>query len=498
MNNSESRMIIYSAQNGGMEKEMNRCVLGIDLGTSSVKIVKKYRDGHIEKLKNTYDDPLPLGWWKSICELLPQIRWNEVSAIGLSSQVGTYLVNDKNVIGWNSSVGKEEVKWWKEQYSKETFLEEISMPHPDIISYPLPRLKYIKEHFEKIERICQPKEYILEKLTGEWVTDSCSWRGLVNLSTGEYSKFFLKELSLEEEKLPVIKGFDEIAGYTKEIAFENNILPAGIPVYTGLNDYYAGLLGMGIGKIGQMFDITGTSEHLGVLQNETVRNTTLVSGPYIEHAVHYGVTASSGPSIKYGLKLMQDHLMQMNCVAEDKDKQAQPKELDLDKMVQEKPPIFLPYVKGERAPIWNADARGVFFGVEEKCTQEQMAYSVMEGVVFSLYHIYETMGSPEIHQITVSGGAAEIACLNRLKAEVFEVPIEIVEENDVSGLGACMTAAVGSGLYSDYHEITAKWVKISKKITPTGKYGEWFAKRFEIYKELYLNVEPLFEKWKCI
>lgn len=459
---------------------MNKCVLGIDLGTSSVKVVRKYEDGHIEKMKNTYEGPLPDGWWNAILNLLEQIDWNEVMAIGLSSQVGTYIVNDQDVIGWNSSAGKEEVKWWKKNYPKEKFLEEISMPHPDIVSYPLPRLKYIKEHFQTIEKVCQPKEYILEKLTGEWVTDSYSWRGLANLSTRKYSKYFLNELGLEEDKLPPIKEFDEIAGYTREIRFENNKLPEGIPVYVGLNDYYAGLLGMGIGKVGQMFDVTGTSEHLGVLQEKTDTDTSLVSGPYIEHAVHYGVTASSGPSIKYGLKLMQE----------------QP--FNLEEMVQEKPPIFLPYVKGERAPVWNADARGVFFGIEEKCTKEQMAYSVMEGVCFSLYHIYETMGRPKIDRIAVSGGAAEIDCLNRLKAEVFGVPIEIVEESDVSGLGACMAAAVGLGLYRDYHEITSEWVKISDKIVPAKKYKEWFQKRFEIYKELYLSVEPLFEKWKQI
>ena len=90
--------------------EMKRCVLGIDLGTSSVKILKKYEDGSVIKLKNTYKEPLPIGWWNSILELLEQINWQEVTAIGLSSQVGTYIVNDMDVIGWNQSVGKEELE----------------------------------------------------------------------------------------------------------------------------------------------------------------------------------------------------------------------------------------------------------------------------------------------------------------------------------------------------------------------------------------------------
>lgn len=482
--------------------EMQQCVLGIDLGTSSVKIVKKYRDGHIEKLKNTYKEPLPLGWWNSVLKLLEEIEWKEVTAIGLSSQVGTYIVNHEEVIFWNSTAGREEVKWWKANYPKEKFIEEISMPHPDIISYPLPRLKYMKEHFEELEKIYQPKEYILEKLTGELVTDAYSWRGLANLENGTYSTYFLQELFIEQKILPTIKRFDEIAEYTKEIRFENNLLPAGIPVYVGLNDYYAGLLGMGIHEIGQMFDVTGTSEHLGVLQKEMDCNTTLVSGPYIEHMVHYGVTASSGSSIKYGLKLMQSMAADSDrkyILPEEADQakdEALRYEFDFENIIQTKPPVFLPYVRGERAPIWNADARGAFFGIEENCSMEQMAYAVMEGVVFSLYHIYETMGKPEIEKITVSGGAATIDCLNFLKAEVFGVPVETVEESDVSALGACMVAAVGEGLYQDYHQIANEWVKINQRVIPMGKHREWFEKRFEIYKEFYFKIESLYQKWK--
>ena len=94
--------------------EIKKCILGIDLGTSSVKILKKYEDGSVRKLKNTYKEPLPMGWWQSILELASRIDWQEVMAIGLSSQVGTYVINDKEVIGWNENVGKEELSWWNQ------------------------------------------------------------------------------------------------------------------------------------------------------------------------------------------------------------------------------------------------------------------------------------------------------------------------------------------------------------------------------------------------
>ena len=479
------------------EHKMKKCVLGIDLGTSSVKILKKYQDGSVQKLKNIYRETLPLGWWNSILELLEKIDWQEVTAIGLSSQVGTYIVNDKDVIGWNQNVGKEELEWWKEKYPTEKFLEEISMPHPDIISYPLPRLKYIKDHFENVETVCQPKEYILKQLTGEWVTDPYSWRGLANLDRKEYSKFFLDELSIDLEKLPPIKKQDEIAGYTKKIELQYNVLPEGIPVYVGLNDYYAGLLGMGVGSQGQMFDLTGTSEHVGVIQQEIIQDTVLVCGPYVKNMVHYGVTASSGPSIKYGLRLLASYKAQMKEETLQKDDNKDVFwTLNLCKMMEEKPPIFLPYLKGERAPIWNADARGGFLGLEENTSLEQMIYAVMEGVVFSLYHIYETMGKPQVESITISGGAAEIDYLNALKAEVFGSTVRVVEESDVSALGACMVAAVGSGMYESYEQVANEWVQIKRIIEPSLECKAWFEKRFALYKEFYHSIKPLYETWK--
>ena len=172
--------------------------------------------------------------------------------------------------------------------------------------------------------------------------------------------------------------------------------------------------------------------------------------------------------------------------------------LDLEKMMEEKPPIFLPYLKGERAPIWNADARGAFFGLEENTNLEQMIYSVMEGVVFSLYHIYEIMGMPDINSIMVSGGAAEIEYLNALKAEVFGKKVVVVKESDVSALGACMVAAVGAGIYETYEQVMREWVHVEKIIEPTRQSAEWFVKRFELYKELYGCVKPLYEQWKRI
>lgn len=458
---------------------MNKSVIGIDLGTSSVKILQLFRDGTKSISRASYKEISQEGWWNAIRRALAKLELDSVEAISLSSQVGTYIVNDSEVISWNSGIGKEEVSEIKKKYEPEIFLKEISMVHPNIVSYPIPRLKYIKEHFKNIESICQPKDFICEKLTGKRVTDQYSWRGLANLDTKCYSTFFLNDLGIDENVLPEMKDYTSFAGVTKELLLgEGRTLKAGIPVYVGLNDYYASLLGMGIRNTGDLFDISGTSEHLGVIENKVKADTELVSGPYLYENVHYGVTASSGASIKFGLRLLSD------------------KEIEIDRIRKNHPPIFLPYLNGERAPIWDADAKGMYFGICENCTSEELAYAAMEGVVFSLYHIYESMGCPEVKNMTISGGAAVFPVLNQLKAEMFGIPTQTLEENETSALGASIVAALGAGWYKTLDEATKDLCKIKDIIYPTGEYTKWLKKRYSIYKELYPAVKLQYEKLK--
>lgn len=457
-----------------------RNILGIDLGTSSVKILQRFEDGTVIKTKSAYEEISPNGWWEAIKQALSQLDLSNVSAIGLSSQVGTYIVDGKDVISWNTGIGAEELAEMKKKFSAQEFVDEISMPHPNIVSYPIPRLLYIKKTYPKVQKICQPKDFICEMLTGNLVTDPYSWRGLANLSTKQYSSKFLSVVGICEEQLPTIIDFTERAGYTKKIQLEGTELPEGIPVYVGLNDYYASLLGMGIQNAGDMFDISGTSEHLGIIDKMVDLETQMVSGPYLNHNVHYGVTASSGASLDFGLQIHKDGLV------------------DLEEVRKRKPPIFLPYLNGERAPIWDADARGMFFGISSGCTQEELFYAVMEGVVFSLYHIYESMGKPKATLMKVAGGAAVNPVLNQLKAEMFQIPVAVLKENDTSALGAVMAAAIGAGWYKDMQDVIQQICQIKEQRKPVGTYNEWLKERYSIYKKLYPAVKEQYQELRRI
>ena len=451
-------------------------IAGIDLGTSSVKVLLTDNGKTVRKAKRTYTDKSVNAWLKAVSEALSEITEGVlIDAVSLSSQVGTYIINGKDIISWQDGIGKEEVGRIKKDFTAEEFAKEISMPHPEVISYPMPRLLYIKEHFD-VKSVCQPKDEICRMLTGEWVSDIYSWRGLANLERGAYSKKMLSYLGIDESILPPLKSPFDPAGYVTKEAESATGLKEGTPVYIGCNDYYAGLLGMGITESNMLFDITGTSEHIGITTDKLSLDTKMVTGPYFVSNVHYGVTASGGTSLDFGIEKFGF------------------KGIDVEKSLSNDAPIFLPYLKGERAPIWDSNARGMFFGISDKTTKEDMAYSVLEGVAFSAYHIYESLGDKvDAEYMITAGGAGKDDIFNGIKSSLFGLPVVSLEETDTSAYGACMIASVASGLYKDIKEAAKAMCRIEKKVS--AKENPLLRKRFSLYKKLYESNKQNFEEF---
>lgn len=452
--------------------------LGIDLGTSSVKMI--YHDGEkTYKVKEKYEEISPEGWMAAIKKCTSQLDLKDLRAVGLSSQVGTYLVDFKEVISWNDPEGKDELDEILQAVPRERFIREIGMPHPNIISYPLPRLLYIKRNFPEVKFICQPKDWLCYTLGDSYSSDKFSWRGLADLKGDGYSQDLLKKFGLDSLTLPSLSDPTATVSRVTRMGSEISGIPEGAAIIVGCNDFFAGLLGMGIINEGDAFDITGTSEHLGILTNKIPENDdSLVCGPYFSHNAHYGVTQSSGKSLDFGLTLCDFS------------------KIDIEKCLSKNPPVFLPYLTGERAPIWDKDARGVFFGIGEGCDKELLSYSVLEGVCFSIYHIYETMGKPKIGSLTVSGGASKDALMNKMKASLFNCPVSVPEETDSSAYGAMILASVGMGDLPSAEEAATKLCRKNLAALPDEVLGDRLRERFEIYKSLYPALKDNFSLLK--
>lgn len=451
-------------------------IAGIDLGTSSVKIVCVDQNGNTQKASCRYQENTVEEWLRAIRETFRQIDAQKITAISLSSQVGTYIMDGK-VLSWRNSGGEEELKELCESFTTDEFVEEISMRHPSLLSYPIPRIRYLQKRTEPDhipQSICQPKECICRYLTGKNISDQYSWRGLANQQTGKYSRKFLDYLGISEEILPVLRAPGQKAGTLLEKTAQECGLKAGIPVYTGCNDFYASLLGMGIVKPGDCFDVTGTSEHLGIITKKLTVDKKVISSPYLNGHVAYGVTASSGVSLDFGLRELN-----LSDISYEKYRS------------KKKMPVFLPYVNGERAPIYDPKARGVFFGIGADTTREDMAYAVMEGVAFSVWHIMEGLPEEKISRIICAGGAARNRDLLQLKADLFGIPFVRAKEEDTSAYGACMIGAVGEGWYPNIETAVQKMCFYDEAVIPQKNTD--LHKRFELYKNIYTDLKKEFD-----
>jgi len=460
---------------------MSGYYLGIDLGTSSVKVLAT--DGkNTVKAKRGYAEISVHGWLVSareaVRETVGKLENAEICAVGLSSQVGTYIIDGKEVVSWNEAGGRVELNELKERITQEEFVQAISMEHPDIVSYPLPRLCYIKKKKPSVQEVVMPKELLGLDLTGELSTDIFSQRGIASFQTGDYAQGLLEKLGLDGIRLPNIQAPTEKIGFVTDEAEKNYGLKKGTPVYLGCNDFFAGLLGMGVLNEGTVFELSGTSEHLGVITKERL-NGVPVSGNYLENFVSYGGTKGSGVACSFAIENFGVN------------------GLDEKEILKQNPPIFLPYLTGERAPIFDENARGVFFGLNAKTDKKQLAYAVLEGVVFSLYDIYLTLG--QVRGSMIAGGGSVVnEMMTRLKAELFEKEIVCVEENDVSALGAAMLAMVGNGRFASLQEAVEKTVRYKEPVQPTGELTEILKKRFGVYRNLYQSLKNNFLEFSQI
>ena len=462
-----------------MKKE--KFYLGIDLGTSAAKAVARNREGLSFKAKQAYAEETPGGWLEAVRQLISQLKKDlpgEIVALSFSSQVGTYVVNGTDVISWRSDVGSTELAQVKQIVSDAEFVESIGMKHPDLISYPLPRLLCIQKHYGANAKVVMPKELLVEALTGRCVTDIFSMRGIAHPKTEQYATALMKKLGITLA-LPALKRPTDLAGFvTAQAAIEFG-LPAGIPVYLGCNDFFAGLLGMGAYATDDAFDLSGTSEHIGYISDD-LNPTGFVSGHFFNGFCTYGGTKASGASCDLAIDnfgIDGINLIEILC---------------------HKPPVFLPYLTGERAPIFDENARGVFFGLNEKADRKSFAYATLEGVVFSLYHIGESMTMPKPKRLICGGGSARNSLMNTLRATLFDCETVCVSENDTSALGACMLAMVGDGVYADIRTAIADCVQYLPGGKPCGELREVLLKRFAVYKTLYQDLKDTFVTFNTI
>jgi xylulokinase len=470
-------------------------LIGIDVGTTAVKAALFDHQGRaLKTFKRPYptNHPAPghveqdaMDWLKLVLEALSQFGESGVEAIGLCSQVNTHVFVDAQgkallpAFTWQDGRCAEEAAKLDAQITEAEKLAWWGAPLPIDASHILSRMAYVAKHFpdvwHKTRWVMAPKDFCLLHLTGEAVTDPMTAFGIVD-----------SQLKLVPRLLNLVQGATErlpaLAGFTKVIGQVQKTLPcAGVPVVAGAMDAWSGLLGAGVSEEGQGLYLSGTSEILGIVSSRKAPVPGVIAFPKCEGIVlHAGPTQSGGASVEWIAKLLGRIPAEISELAAHADT-SQPL------------PIFLPHLEGERAPLWDINARASLSGLSSSMGAAEVALAVLEGVSYSARLVLDSLEAsaclrPTEFNHSGGGAASDVWC--QIRADVLGRPIRRLKMLDAGVLGAALMAGTGIGVFSSLSDAAKKFVVLDRVFKPNPIQSERHDHGFEKYKMLYQQLVP--------
>lgn len=483
--------------------------LGIDLGTSGVKIIildendtlvaQAYSPLTVSHPKTLWSEQNPIDWWHatSACMASLNIQHSDalslVAAVGLSGQMhgATLLDEQNNVIRpamlWND--GRSE-KQCAVMESLEPSIFDITgnvvMP-----GFTAPKVLWLKEYepdnFNKIAKVLLPKDYLRFLMTGDFASDMSDSSGTLWLDVGkrQWSDKMLRLSGLTQQHMPRLYEGTDITGYiSKDIAKLWNINQ--VAVVAGGGDNAAGAVGIGVTKPGEAFLSLGTS------------------------GVYFSANDSYMPNINYGVHTfchciastwhqMSVILSAASCLSwvvkltGYADENSLLKEVDTLDFSQASTVIFLPYLSGERTPHNNPNAQGVFFGLTHQTSAAELARAVLEGVAFAFADAQQALISAGAHIDTVSviGGGSKSKLWGEIIASVLDKPLTYRKNSDVGpALGAARLAKMG--VRNLRVNDVCKAGDIDYVIKPNTKMTTIYSSQHLKYQQLYQALKSLF------
>jgi len=501
-------------------------LMGIDLGTSGVKVLVINQKGQI-KAQHTEEYPLstprpnwaqqnPRDWWEATVKALQYVFRQEkipaekIAAIGLTGQMhgAVFLDKEKRVISpailWCDQRTGQQCEQINRLVGKERILEITC--NPVLTGFQAPKILWLRENFpdryRRLRHILLPKDYLRYLLTDRMATDASDASGtsLFDVANRCWSEEILKKLEIPLDFLPAVYESPEISGYVSEKAARLTGLKAGTPVVAGAGDQAAGGVGNGIVQEGLASVTIGTSGVVFAHSTKVIKDpagrlhTFCHAVPGAWHLM--GVMLSAGGALRW----FRDTCCQREKIL------ARQRNQDVYNILTRQASsvpigceglLFLPYLTGERCPYADPLARGVFFGLSLKHTHAHLTRAVMEGITFGLKDSLEIMKELKLplgRVLRASGGGARSAFWCQMQADIFDSQIVRLVTQHGPCLGAAVLAGVGSGIFSDILTACRTLLKEKDRFTPDRKNVNLYSRVYQIYRGLYPGVKPLFER----
>ena len=484
--------------------------IGVDLGTSAVKLLLMDSQGEIRNIVSKeyplyfpnpgWSEQKPEDWYAQtiagIKELLKDFDKSQVAGISFGGQMHGLVILDENdevirpAILWNDGRTYEECDYLNNVIGKEKLSEYTA--NISFTGFTAPKILWVKnkepENFARIHKIMLPKDYIAYKLTGVHCTDVSDASGMLifDVKNRCWSKEMCDICGVKEEQLAKIFESYETVGTVLPSVAEELGISADVKVAAGAGDNAAAAVGTGTVGDGMCNISLGTSGTIFISSNKFGVDKYNALHAFAHADGHYhlmGCMLSAASCNKWWM----DDIIGTN------DYGAQQKEIT---KLGENHVYFLPYLMGERSPHNKPNARGTFIGMTMDTTRADMTQAVLEGVAFALRDSFEVAKSLgiQIDRTKICGGGAKSPLWKKIIANVLNLKVDIIESEEGPAMGGAMLAAVACGEYAGVEDAAAKIVKVIDTVEPAPELVEKYEARYQQFKEIYPACRELFDK----
>ena len=497
---------------------MEKYLLGIDIGTSACKVAVFSYDGQVICSENSpykvyyshegWAEQNPTEWWNAICLSIHHI-WeksnvtpSDIAGIGIDGQGWSAIALDHsgevlcNTPIWMDTRAADIAEELKDKIGEDKIFEVCGNPIQP--SYTLPKIIWYKRNvpqvYKKISKILISNGYIGFKLTGQITQDICQAYGYqcFDMHRGVWDKELCKEMGVDPDFLPDIYPCHHvIGGVTAEAAQITGFLE-GTPVIAGGLDAACGTLGAGVVSDGQTQEQGGQAGGMSICSGKYSSDIRLILSYHVvpNKWLIQGGTVGGGGVMKWFEQEFGGEERSHGNSFKLLDEEAEAVNPGSDGVV------FLPYMSGERTPIWNRKAKGVYYGLDYAKTKGHFVRASLEGVAYALRHnleVAENAGA-YVNELYAIGGAANSMIWTQIKADVTGKTIKVPFSDMASTLGAAILAGVGVGVYSSFEEAVNKTVKITRVHVPNKNNFSVYDKQYEKYLKIYDRLKDLMDK----
>ena len=481
--------------------------IGVDLGTSAVKLLLMNEQGGIEKIvSREYPLSFPHSGWSEqnpydgyvqtvdgLKELLSECDKSQVDGISFGGQMHGLVTLDEQdevvrpAILWNDGRTTEETAYLNNVIGRDKLTEYTA--NIAFAGFTAPKILWMQKNepelWAKVKKIMLPKDYLAYRLSGTFCTDYSDASGmlLMDVKNKCWSKEMMEICHVSREQLPDLYESYEVVGTLKEEIAAELGLSSEVKIIAGAGDNAAAAVGTGtvganhcnlsLGTSGTLFV---SSDKFGVDEHNALHSFAHADGGY--HLMGCMLSAASCN------KWWMDEILKT------KDYAGEQKGITT---LGENQVFYLPYLMGERSPHNNPDARAMFVGMSMDTTREDMTLAVLEGVAFGLRDSLEVARSLgiRIDSSRICGGGAKSPLWRQIIAAVMNVKLEIIESEEGPGYGAAILAAVGCGTFDSVEHACAKLVKVIDTVDPDPELVQKYEEKYQKFRQLY----PIMKDW---